>query len=382
MIDEARIKENLELISFPRLSGTDGEKRVFNLVKNKVEALNLEHSVQNFSFTSFYPRVYQKIVLILSFWAIFILYLNSDFIFTILNLIIILAIFLPSAIITRKPENIRIGKKRDSQNLFVKILGDSAISYSNYKVSNQDNARGNLIFICHLDSKGQLLPIKFRIFFFKLWIYSSTCCLILIFLKNIILVQYSFYFYIAGAIPLFLNLIATIALSLNITNNKSFGAIDNAAGIVCVLELLNYYSNSNGLKNYNLWFLFTGAEETGMMGIRHFYHKIKHLNRTKSFMLNFDTIGTHIDVITGERGRIFFQNIKDFTITFHLPRRIRFTGSDAYYLADNGFHGFGVLDIQSYKYVHSKHDTTEKVDCLLLAKLLKQITIMIKGIDK
>ena len=78
MIDEKRIKENLELVSFPRLSGTEGEKKAFNLVKNKIEELNLEPSVQNFSFTSFYPRVYQKIMLISCFWALVILYLNIE----------------------------------------------------------------------------------------------------------------------------------------------------------------------------------------------------------------------------------------------------------------------------------------------------------------
>ena len=54
MIDETRIRENLEVISFPRLSGTDHEENAFNIVKNKIEQLNLEPSVQNFSFTSFY----------------------------------------------------------------------------------------------------------------------------------------------------------------------------------------------------------------------------------------------------------------------------------------------------------------------------------------
>ena len=172
-------------------------------------------------------------------------------------------------------------------------------------------------------------------------------------------------------------------LCFNTTNNESPGAIDNAAGITCVLELLNYYSDpKNRLENYNLWFLFTGCEETGCQGARHLYHKIKHLDRTKSFQLNFDTIGTKIDIITGERGAFFFKNTKDFTATIHMIKRIRLSGSDAYILADNGFTGFGVLDIESYKYVHSKDDTVEKIDCSLLEKLLTHITVMLKLVDK
>ena len=146
MIDETRIRENLELISFPRLSGTEYEKKAFNILKKKIEDLNLKPSVQSFSFTSFYPRIYQKIVFILSFWTLFVLYLNIEGIFTTLNLILILIIFVPVFIITRKPEKIRIGKKRTSQNLFVKILRDSENSEFNNNIVKQDNVRGNLLF--------------------------------------------------------------------------------------------------------------------------------------------------------------------------------------------------------------------------------------------
>ena len=176
---------------------------------------------------------------------------------------------------------------------------------------------------------------------------------------------------------------ATIALCLNTTNNNSSGAIDNAAGMVCVLELLQFYSDIKfRLNNYNLWFLFTGAEENGTMGARHLYNKVKHLDKAKTFMLNFDTIGTELDVITNERGAVFFKNTKDFTAKIHRPKRIRLARSDAYIFADKGIGGFGVLDKQSYKYAHSKEDTIDKVDVILLKKLLTHITIMLKLLDK
>ena len=385
MIDETRIRKNLELISFPRLSGTEGEKRAFNIVKKKIEGLNLKPSVQEFTFTSFYPRIYQKLIFILSFWTLFIFYLNigeAFGIFNVLNSIIIIAILIPIVIITRKPEKIRIGKEKNSQNLYVKILGNSEVKSLKNSSHEQDNARGNLLFVCHLDSKGQRFHMNFRVFLFKWWIVSSICCFILIFFKNFIFKQFSFWFFYIGAVPLIFNLIIVILLCINTTNNESPGAIDNASGISCVLELLNYYTDlKNRLENYNLWFLFTGAEENGTMGIRHLIQKIKHLDQTKSFQLNFDTIGTNIDIITGERGAFFFKNTKGFTATIHMIKRIRLARSDAYILADNNITGFGVLDMESYKYVHSKDDTVEKVDCSLLEKLLTHITVMLKLMD-
>ena len=385
MIDETRIRNNLELISFPRLSGTEGEKRAFNIVKKKIEDLNLKPSVQEFTFTSFYPKIYQKLIFILIFWTLFIFYLNigeAFGIFNVLNMIIIVAIFIPIVIITRRPEKIRIGKKKKSQNLYVKILGNSEVSLPNNSPHEQDNARGNLLFVCHLDSKGQRLHMNYRIFLFKWWIISSVCCLILIFFKNFILIQFSFWLFLVGAVPLIFNFVIIILLCFNTTNNESPGAIDNGSGVACVLELLHYYSDSKvRLKNYNLWFLFTGAEENGTMGIRHLIQKLKHLDNTKSFQLNFDTIGTNIDIITGERGAFFFKNTKGFTATIHMIKRIRLSRSDAYILADNDITGFGVLDIESYKYVHSKDDTVDKVDCSLLEKLLTHITVMLNLMD-
>jgi len=383
MIDETRIRENLEVISFPRLSGTDHEENAFSIVKNKIEQLNLEPSVQNFSFTSFYPRIYQKVVFILSFLALFILYLNFEGILTYLSLIIILTIYLPIFIITRKPDKIRIGKEKISHNLYVKILGKSESSEFTNDDIKQDNNRSNILFLSHLDSKGQRLRTNFRVFFFKIWIISLIVCSIVIFIKNLVLVQYSYWLLVIGVFPLIINFIAVIVLCYNTTNNKSPGAIDNASGIACVLELLNFYLDSkNRLKNYDLWFVFTGAEECGTMGIRHLYDKIKHLDRTKTFFLLFDTIGSNIDVITGKRGAFFFKNTNDFTVRLHLPKRIKLARSDAYFLADKNFGGIGILDKKSYKYAHSKNDTPDKVDCLLLKKLLTHITIMLKFVDK
>ena len=383
MIDEKRIRENLESVSFPRLSGTEGEKKAFNLLKNKIEELNFEPSVQDFKFTSFYPRVYQKVMLISGFWALFILYLNLEFIFTLLNIIIVALIVIPLIIMTRKPEKIKIGKIKTSQNLYLRLPANSSPSKKRTRKKQLSNYDGNLLFMCHIDGKTQKFPILFRIYFFKVYMISFGICMIIIVLKNLIFTQIYLILFILGVFPLTLNICATIIICLNTTSNKSPGAIDNGSGIACVLELLNYYSDINlRPRNFNLLFIFTGCEETGMQGIRHLYNKIDHLDRRKSYMVSFDCIATEIDVITGERGAFFFKNTHDFTANLHMPKRIRFFRSDAYYLADRGFGGFGVLDIASQKYAHSIHDTPEKVDCLLLKKLLEHIVLMLKFVDK
>ena len=61
MVEENRIKRNLKKFAFPRLSGTDHEFKAFNQVKQEVTKLNLDFEVQNFTFSSFYSRIYPKI---------------------------------------------------------------------------------------------------------------------------------------------------------------------------------------------------------------------------------------------------------------------------------------------------------------------------------
>ena len=50
MIDKSRIENNLKEFSFPRLSGTEFEKKSFNIMKQKIEDLNLIPLKQEFSF--------------------------------------------------------------------------------------------------------------------------------------------------------------------------------------------------------------------------------------------------------------------------------------------------------------------------------------------
>ncbi|MFX1259002.1 MAG: M28 family metallopeptidase [Promethearchaeota archaeon] len=397
MIDEKRIRKNLETFSFPRLSGTKEEKKIFKIVKKKIEDLNLTPSVQEFSFSTFYSRIYPKIAVILTFWFLFVLYLNIEGIFWVINIILISIIFIPLFIITRKPEKIRIGKNLNSQNLYVKISSNSQKNDLKTKYSNtfSNSCDNNIFLFSHLDSKGQSLPIHIRGKVFKIWIYSLLASLIIILLKNFIFHQFSIWFYFIGAVPLGINFISTILIMSNITTNKSPGALDDASGITCVLELLNFYisdgSQENSLQNLNLWFVFTGAEECGTMGIRNFYNKIKHFNRKTSLFLNFDSIGKNLIIFSSANEEFnyfnlykhFFEEARKFNaIVYSKKPLIYTTHSDGYFLYNKGgFLGMGFADFLVYKYIHTVNDTLDKVDPIVLKKLCELITTFLKGID-
>ena len=214
MIDENRILKNLKEFSFPRLSGTELEKKSFNIAKKKIEELNLNPIVQEFLFSTFYSRLYPKISLALFNWFLFIIFLNFHVIFNIINMVILFILILIMIILTRKPEKIKFGRKYRSQNVFVKLSSQH----------NNESSENNIFLFSHLDSKGQVFSIKIRIRLYFIWIISYPLSLILNILVSFYMLHLYLFLYILSILILAVNCIATIMIWLNTTNNKSVGA--------------------------------------------------------------------------------------------------------------------------------------------------------------
>lgn len=382
LINENRIRKNLELFSFPRLSGTKGEKKALKLAIQKVEELNLKPLTQDFVFSTFFGRTYPKLAFSFGFTILFLFYLNfMAFIISILFIIIFVILGL-LFILARKPESIRLPKKLNSSNLYVKLDLTPKMSKSEINTIDLNDQARSILFLCHLDSKGQRFSILGRIRIIRIWVFSGLILLIIVIFKNYIFTPFSLLFYIVGIVPTTVNFISTILFILNTTNNESNGAIDNASGIACVLELLTYFSNPESrLKHYNLWFVFTGTEECGTMGIRNFYYKLTRVNKEQSIFLNFDANAKNTYLFPGKKMsdqiytifNMFLKNNKGLIIKRN-PKKIYFGSySDGYYLKKKDFHGIGFGDIESYEYIHSIHDTVDKVDCSLLKRMCEMI---------
>ncbi|MFW9881879.1 MAG: M28 family peptidase, partial [Candidatus Thorarchaeota archaeon] len=195
--------------------------------------------------------------------------------------------------------------------------------------------------------------------------------------------------YILAFLTLIINCATTVILWLNTTNNNSKGAIDNASGISCLLELLKFYSvPENKLKNYNLNFVFTGAEESGTMGIRNFYKNIKHFNRDKTFIINFDSIAKRVylwnhGLLNNKyfKSNNFILENKDL-MSLEKTRRIYIgTYSDGLFLLNKKFQGVGNGDKSCYKYIHSVNDDIDKIETTTLKKLSQFYTILLNEVD-
>ncbi|MFW9866544.1 MAG: M28 family peptidase, partial [Candidatus Thorarchaeota archaeon] len=271
MIDEKRIKNNLMEFSFPRLSGTSNEKKAFQIALKKLEELNLKPIIQEFEFSTFFARTYPKLVFLFGYLLLVFNFLNISTPFIPIISIILFSFLLVLIVLMRKPENVRFPKRLNSANLYVKLHSDQA------KNTLDSINRKRIIFFSHLDSKGQRFSILARVRAIRAWVFSSLISCIIIILKNFVFPVFSLAFLIVGSFSLLITTISTIMILLNSTNNLSHGVIDNATGIACVFELLKHYLDSQ-LLNYDLWFVFTGCEECGTMGIRNFYNVMENFN--------------------------------------------------------------------------------------------------------
>ena len=171
MIDKNRIKANVEQFSIPRLSGSESEEDSFNALREKISKLNIEHSTQNFSFSSFYSRIYPKISLGLLFVMLFIQILRFHGFYPRIFILICFIILIIIMVFTRNPEKIKLGKVFHSQNVFVK-LGCNKSTNDNDDAHLFNATSSNIFLFSHLDSKGQRFTIKVRVMSVWLWIIS------------------------------------------------------------------------------------------------------------------------------------------------------------------------------------------------------------------
>ncbi|MFW9782010.1 MAG: M28 family peptidase [Candidatus Heimdallarchaeota archaeon] len=380
MIDEKRILETLKEISFPRLSGTKFESKACDKVKEMIEKLDFSPKCQEFSFSTFYSRIYPRVTLTLLDWLLFILALNLNLIFNVINLFLIVFFILVLIKITRTPEKVKFRQKYNSQNLYVKIPFDS----------EKENEDHNIFLFSHLDSKSQKFSIKIRIQLYYCWIFTFPLALLIVIINSYFLTEAFIILFISEIFLLCINITALIILWMNITNNKSPGAIDNASGVSCVLELLHFYSDPlNRPKNYALWFVFTGAEESGTMGVRNFYKIIKNFDREKNYIVNFDSIAK--EVILWDHGLLNNKYYKSFNYILEnkeimslAKKTHRFyigTYSDGLFLLNKKFKGLGNGDKSNYKYIHSENDNLEKIDINVLKRLCQFYKILLNEID-
>ncbi len=410
LFSKERLFNYVKDFSFPRLNGTEGEKKAVELAVKTFRDIGFNNEIQkeDFEFSDFYSTTLIQLISILSLTGtlILVLIIYIHYIIAIITIggMSIVVYFILKGL--KHPEKKDFwgeyfGKTIEGSNVYVKIPA---------KLKPEHEA-GNIIISAHLDSKSQTFKTAWRVVIYRIWLYGGILLgvvyiIFLIyqifrffsayFLDQIVLIEKIIIFlYISLWILTTLVSSSNIALLFLYTGNKSHGALDNASGMSCVFELASFFRRENGVDNFNLWFCQFSAEELGTMGSRVFVNKYEdQFVKGKIFQINLDMIS-----IANHRGNrleylktygVFPRKIIAPVLGLYLEKaaKIEDLKIHGYHLSTGAhtdcvpFHlrGFNavVLNTKSAAiYTHSKTDTPDKVDpqilleaCIVVRKVI------------
>ncbi|MEM3832402.1 MAG: M28 family peptidase [Thermoprotei archaeon] len=112
-----------------------------------------------------------------------------------------------------------------------------------------------------------------------------------------------FYWLLIISIPLFVSLI--VLMHREIFHKYVPGANDNASGVAVLIDLIDKLKTSDK----EIWFIATGSEEAGMIGM---YNMLKHLKGF--YIINIDNIGA---------GRLYYTKKEGIIIKYQCKGRLK-----------------------------------------------------------
>ena len=265
-------------LAIPRLVGSAGETEVQDYIVEQFTELGLDVSWEPFTFTKFPAEVLPRILS-----ALFVLIVLSVPWFgerfpipvcfaCVLSLTI--AMFFTQW--QRRLEGLyNVSREHRTENI---------IATNN---ANRDNNTPAFLLVAHYDSKSQTLPIAVRMVAYGIAIVGLIALTIVMLVKVIALIWLPNYIVwgIAGITSFCL-----LLLQINLTENRSPGAFDNASGVGVMLEVARVMMARDERKNVT--FLATGAEEYGMCGaLRYIQAYADTYNRENTYVINLDGLG-------------------------------------------------------------------------------------------
>jgi len=366
---QTQSNEIIKKLSFPRLPGTDGEKKAHKIIEMELKSLNIDnYRKESFVYTKFFMnvllRIYSFLIGIQIILLIGLLYFQFYYLVIFFAGILFITAFFSREIREKIQFTFsRIGKKWNSYNYVVELPA---------KRKNKDENQ-NIIVLAHYDSISMSFHPIFdgAIFFFSLIggsIFAIHILLItLLYLLNLLsieIIQFIYGFFLAGFYSLQL---------FNKRHNKSFGTADNATAVANAFYNIEFF-NKNPLENTNLIFVLTGAEEMGDYGSDAFIKKhYSELNRNNSFFFIPDTVGSNKEtnlyayaqgipkkeyspIIKNAIEQLLDSSKKDYKIKpFYIPPLIHFSTDHAPLKP----FGYQFMIFLSNAPIHSKRDNID-----------------------
>ncbi len=372
-IDKNRAYDFTARLSFPRLVGTEGEKKAVDLIVKEFNAAGYADVVKEPFKTSFANWVFTRYIFVPI--GIFLVLLMGSFLispFLTLGLIALLLIVAVKSLGIVDSSKIKLSKNEKNNyttnNIYVELKSKSP--------------KAKIIFMGHYDTKSQTFSTAIRIGIFMIAILGDLLVMfvylivsligILMFFSVLAPIDFSSFNLVMFFVCLTLAIVGGLNF-FNKTGNKSPGASDNAASVATVIELARYFK-INPLENIDFMFFIPSSEELNLGGAKHFIKTHKNeINPKNSYFINFDGIGGtgFIRLITsyGIPRKISSKRLNDLYIEAAKEQNIDArpiylpTGawSDFMPIIKAGYESCWLASSGSLKFVHTKKDTMDLI---------------------
>jgi hypothetical protein len=266
-------------IAYPRLVGTQGEKQAAGHIKQQLEQFGYRVTGEGFNIR-YTPWGFNRLCLLFALILLLISWLTyeSHPVVALCLLLILLSLQSLSTeawlMLARRQTGNAARKQLHSKNIIADLP------------SAPDNPELIIYLVAHYDSKSQSISLPMRIFSLILALGATLVLaleLIFRFNKNFLDINLHLCFIIAS--------LAIIRLFIVSTDNKSSGGLDNAGSVGVVLELARVFSQ-HPLPGIRLKYLFTGAEELGLVGASQYTAEHAGEWEPKStYFINLDGVG-------------------------------------------------------------------------------------------
>jgi Zn-dependent M28 family amino/carboxypeptidase len=160
------------------------------------------------------------------------------------------------------------------------------------------------------------------------------------------------------------------------------GANDNASGTAMLIDLARHYSLPENHHDYSLAFMAFSAEESGLLGSKHYTEKPYFPLTQIKFLINLDMVGTGSDgllVFNGTTDSVRLETMQAINERNQYLKELRVRGesrsSDHYYFHQKGVPAFFLLTMGSeHRHYHNIYDTREAVPLTKYNEVFRLIT--------
>ena len=376
-----------EKIAFPRLVGSEGERKAINIVLDEFRNAGYNSISQDTIRTSLHNWIFIRYIFLVLGSGLIVLAL-SFYLTPLLTLGIIIVGFYFSyrALKVSTSTEIKLSKNErynfTTKNIFVKL--------------KSKNSKCKVVFMGHWDSKSQIIPPSTRSAIFLIFILGSFIIYLLYIILSILKI------FINMNIPFMANILLDLCIIIasigainyfNKTGNSSYGAFDNAAAVGTIIELARYYKEYPH-DNVDLLFLSTGSEELNLGGVIHFIKKYKYeFEKRNTFFINLDFVGgSGLVRLTSSYGiprkssstklnNLFLQSARELKIkikNIYAPTGI---WSDFMPIVHEGFEACWLGSEPGLKFVHTQKDTMNLISREGMENILLLCLDVVKKLD-